>query len=262
MTVNDFKAYKENKRPLSMVTCYDSWSAAIISESDVDCILVGDSLANTMHGYDSTIPATVELMALHTAAVRRGAPQAFIIGDMPFFSFRKGMGPAMEAVEQLMRAGANAVKLEGYAGNGEIIRHVVESGVPVMGHLGLTPQSFNSLGGYRVQAKEKAKAQELVAHALALQESGCFSVVLECLPSSLGQEVTEKLTIPTIGIGAGNTCDGQVLVLQDLLGLSSGPKAKFVRTFMDGYGQIKSALNEYSQAVKERSYPEEKETYK
>jgi len=262
MTTLDFKKYKSENKPISMLTCYDSWSAAIIEESDIDCILVGDSLAMTMHGYDSTLPADPDLMALHTAAVRRGAPNAFIVGDMPFLSFRKGLLPAMEAVEKIMRSGANAVKLEGYTGHGDIVRHIVDSGVPVMGHIGLTPQSVHQLGGYKVQGKSDEKARKLMEDAVALEEAGCFSIVLECVPESIGREISQKLTIPTIGIGAGNGCDGQVLVLQDMLGLNNKFRPKFVRTFMKGFDLIKDALNEYDKSVKERSFPSEEESYK
>lgn len=261
MTILDFKKYKSENKPISMITSYDSWSAAIIEESDIDCILVGDSLAMTMHGHDSTIPADTDLMALHTAAVRRGAPTSFIIGDMPFLSFRKGLVPAMETVEKLMRAGANAVKLEGCGGHVDIISHIVDSGVPVMGHIGLTPQSVNQLGGYKVQGKEDMKAKELIGDALALEEAGCFAIVLECVPRELGKLISEKLSIPTIGIGAGSECDGQVLVLQDMLGLNNKFKPKFVRTFMEGFQTMKTALNEYDHTVKERSFPNEKESY-
>ncbi|MBI9097702.1 MAG: 3-methyl-2-oxobutanoate hydroxymethyltransferase [Spirochaetaceae bacterium] len=261
MTILDFKKYKDENKPISVITCYDSWSAAIIEESSIDCILVGDSLAMTMHGYDSTIPASSDLMALHTAAVRKGAPTSFIIGDMPFLSFRKGLVPAIETVEKLMRAGANAVKLEGVDGHKDIISHIVESGVPVMGHIGLTPQSVNQLGGYRVQGKTDEKARQLIEDALALEDAGCFSIVLECVPASIGKIISGKLSIPTIGIGAGNSCDGQVLVLQDMLGLNSKFQPKFVRTFMDGFNTIKNALNEYDCVVKDRSFPDEKESY-
>lgn len=261
MTTLDFRKYKNENKPISMITCYDSWSAAIIEETDIDCILVGDSLAMTMHGYDSTLPADTELMALHTAAVRRGAPNGFIIGDMPFLSFRKGLVPAMEAVEKIMRAGANAVKLEGYAGHGDIISHIVDSGVPVMGHIGLTPQSVHQLGGYKVQGKSDEKARELMEEAVALEEAGCFAVVLECVPAPIGQAISQKLTIPTIGIGAGNGCDGQVLVLQDMLGLNNKFQPKFVRTYMKGFETIKTALNEYDRTVKDRSFPAEEESY-
>lgn len=261
MTILDFKKSKNKNTPISMITCYDSWSAAIIEESNMDCILVGDSVAMAMHGHDSTIPADVDLMALHIAAVRRGAPTSFIIGDMPFLSIRKGLVPAMDTVEKLMRAGANAVKLEGIAGHDDIISHIVDSGIPVMGHIGLTPQSVNQLGGYRVQGKTDEKAKELIEDAQALEEAGCFAIVLECVPASIGKIISEGLSIPTIGIGAGKECDGQVLVLQDMLGLNNKFQPKFVRTFMDGFNNIKDALNEYDSVVKERSFPAEKESY-
>lgn len=261
MNTLDFKKYKEQNKAISMITCYDSWSAAIIEESQLDCILVGDSLAMTMHGQDSTIPADTDLMALHTAAVRKGAPTSFIVGDMPFLSFRKGLVPAMETVEKLMRAGANAVKLEGIDGHSDIIRHIVKSGVPLMGHIGLTPQSVNQLGGYKVQGKTDEKAKQLMEDALALEDAGCFAIVLECIPESIGKLISEKLSIPTIGIGAGNGCDGQVLVLQDMLGLNNKFQPKFVRTFMEGFNTIKNALNEYDDVVKERSFPSKKESY-
>ncbi len=261
MNILDFKKYKAGNKVISMITCYDSWSATIIEESQLDCILVGDSLAMAMHGHDSTLPADTDLMALHIAAVRKGAPTSFIVGDMPFLSFRKGLVPAMETVEKLMKAGANALKLEGIDGHSEIISHIVKSGVPVMGHIGLTPQSVNQLGGYKVQGKTDEKAQQLQKDALALEEAGCFAIVLECVPSSIGKLITEKLTIPTIGIGAGNSCDGQVLVLQDMLGLNNRFQPKFVRTFMEGFDTVKNALNEYDNVVKERSFPSNKESY-
>ncbi len=262
MNVLDFKKMKNEDKPISMITCYDSWSASIIEESEIDCILVGDSLAMMMHGNDSTIPANPDLMALHTAAVRKGAPTSFIIGDMPFLSFRKGLVPAMETVEKLMLAGANSVKLEGLRGNEEIIKHIVQSGVPVMGHIGLTPQSVHQLGGYKVQGKDDEKAKQLIEDALALEEAGCFSIVLECVPASIGSIISEKLTIPTIGIGAGNGCDGQVLVIQDMLGLNNKFQPKFVRTYMDGFDAIKNAFNEYDSDVKDKSFPSKKESFK
>lgn len=261
MNILDFKKYKNENKAISMMTCYDSWSAAIIEESQLDCILVGDSLAMTMHGYESTIPADTDLMALHTAAVRKGAPTSFIVADMPFLSFRKGLVPAMETVEKLMKAGANAVKLEGIEGHSETIRHIVKSGVPVMGHIGLTPQSVNQLGGYKVQGKTDEKARQLIGDALALEKAGCFAIVLECVPATIGELITEKLTIPTIGIGAGNSCDGQVLVLQDMLGLNNKFQPKFVRKFMEGFNTIKDAFNEYDNVVKDRSFPSDKESY-
>jgi len=214
MNVISFAKMKKKGTPISMVTAYDSSSAAIVQASQVDCILVGDSLAMTMHGQQSTLGASLQMMCLHIAAVRAGAPDAFVVGDMPFLSYRKGLPEAMNAVEKIMQAGANAVKLEGVKGSQEIIAHIVESGVPVMGHLGLVPQSVNSLGGYKVQGKSKSQEEVLQREAKELERLGCFALVLECVPATVGKSISEQLLIPTIGIGAGNDCDGQVLVWQ------------------------------------------------
>lgn len=261
MTVLDFLKKKKNGRPISMVTCYDSWSAALIAKTEIDCVLVGDSVAMTLYGHENTLNVDVATMAAHTAAVRRGLPEGFIIGDMPFLSFRMGLEDTMRNVGQLMRAGANAIKLEGADGNTDLIRHIVESGVPVMGHLGLTPQSVHRFGGFRVQARGEEAAAHLEEQALALQEAGCFSVVLEAVPSSVAAVVTKSLRIPVIGIGAGLDVDGQVLVLQDLLGLSTSFDAKFTKKWMDGAGMVIDALQAYHKEVGDRSFPTEKESY-
>ena len=192
--------------PISMVTCYDSWSAALIAETDIDCVLVGDSLAMVVYGHDTTLPVDIDTMAAHTAAVHRGMPKKFLIGDMPFLSYRKGLEIAMSNVGKLMNAGANAVKLEGANGNVELVRHIVESGVPVMGHLGLIPQSVHQLGGFKVQARDEEEAAALMEQALALERAACFALVLEAVPATVGAEVTGALEIPTIGIGAGTPC--------------------------------------------------------
>lgn len=262
MNIQDFHAKKRAGTPISMVTCYDSWSAALIAQTDIDCILVGDSLAMVMYGHDTTIPVDVATMAAHTAAVRRGMPEKFIIGDLPFLSYRKGFEIAMDNVGALMGAGANAVKLEGAAGNTELIRHIVQSGVPVMGHLGLTPQSVHQLGGFKVQGRNPEAAEALKAQALELQEAGCFSLVLEAVPAEVAETITEALAIPTIGIGAGPSCDGQVLVLQDLLGLSTAFRPKFVRTWMDGSSLIRDALQAYHRDVTSGAYPNGAESYR
>src|SRR5262245_38909275 len=183
MNVLHFQKMKDDGRKISMVTCYDYSSARAVAESSVDCILVGDSVAMTMHGYPNTLSATIEMMALHTAAVAKGAPSKFIVADLPFLSYRKGLKAAMDAVDDLMRAGAHAVKLEGVRGHAEIVRHIVESGVPVMGHLGLTPQSFHTLGGMKVQARTNAAVKVLASEARELEAAGCFAIVLECVPA-------------------------------------------------------------------------------
>jgi 3-methyl-2-oxobutanoate hydroxymethyltransferase len=261
MTVNDFAKKKKNGTLISMVTSYDSWSARLVADSDVDCILVGDSAAMIIHGHPSTLPIDVPRMADHVAAVRRGAPEMFVIADLPFLSFRMGVEKSMENIAELMREGANAVKLEGAAGNLDLIRHSVESGVPVMGHLGLTPQSVNRFGGFRVQGRTEKAAARIAADARSLQEAGCFAIVLEAVPSDIATTIAADLDIPVIGIGAGAGVDGQVLVLQDLLGLTADFKPKFVRNFLDGATVVKKALNDYHREVTARTFPGEKEWY-
>jgi 3-methyl-2-oxobutanoate hydroxymethyltransferase len=261
MNVQDFIAKKRRGERISMVTCYDAWSARLIAGTAIDCVLVGDSLAMVVHGHDTTLPADSAMMAAHTAAVRRGAPEAFIIGDMPFLSYRGGIEHAVENAGLLMQAGANAVKLEGAAGNVETVRYLVESGIPVMGHLGLTPQSVHQLGGFRVQGRGDEAAARLRREALQLQEAGCFSIVLEAMPAAVANDVSEALAIPTIGIGAGPGTDGQVLVLHDLLGFNTEFRPKFVRTWMDGAGQVRAALDGFHEAVVDGSFPAEEECY-
>jgi 3-methyl-2-oxobutanoate hydroxymethyltransferase len=261
MNIRDFATKKQQRVPISMVTCYDAWSAALIADTDIDCVLVGDSLAMVVYGHETTLPADMDTMAAHTAAVRRGAPDKFLIGDMPFLSYRRSLESAVDNAGKLMRAGAQAVKLEGAEGNIDLIRHLVESGVPVMGHLGLTPQSVHRLGGFRVQARDDAAAELLVEQARELEEAGCFALVLEAIPASVAAAVTEALAIPTIGIGAGSKVDGQVLVLQDLLGVNTAFRPKFVRTWMDGSTLIRNALQSYHRDVVERTFPNGEESY-
>jgi 3-methyl-2-oxobutanoate hydroxymethyltransferase len=213
MNVFGFQKMKAEGRKISMTTCYDYWSARILGQTPIDALIVGDSAAMVMHGHDSTLPATVDMLAIHTQAVARGAPDKFIIADMPFLSFRKGLEPAMDCVQQLVQAGATAVKLEGVRGHDDIAKHIVQSGVPVMGHVGLTPQSVNSFGGFKVQGVGADAAGDLIEAAQRLEAVGCFSLVLEAVPMSTAKQITENVGIPTIGIGAGPHCDGQVLVL-------------------------------------------------
>jgi 3-methyl-2-oxobutanoate hydroxymethyltransferase len=225
-------AARADGRPISMVTCYDTWSARIIAATDIDCILVGDSVAMVMHGHDTTIPADVDMMRLHVAA------------------------------DVLMKAGAQGVKIEGAGDTVDLIRHIVGSGVPVMGHLGLTPQSIHAFGGYRVQGRGEAAAAAIRAEALRLQGAGCFALVLEVVPAALAAELTEVLDIPTIGIGAGPHTSGQVLVLQDLLGMQPEFKPHFLRTFLDGFELLREALDRYDEAVKSGAYPSDEESYR
>ena len=261
MNVLDFAARKRKGEKISMLTCYDYWSARILNDTDVDTLLVGDSLAMVMHGFDSTVHATVDMMASHVAAVRRGAPDKFVVADMPFLSVRRGLGPAMDAVADLMQAGGNCVKIEGAAGQLDIMAHIVESGVPVMGHLGLTPQSVEALGGHRVQGRNEGEAAQIMDSARALEQAGCFALVLECVPAHLGRAITEQLSIPTIGIGAGAETDGQVLVLQDMLGMDDAFKPKFLRHYLDGRARLSAAVNDYHAEVRGGAFPGPAEVY-
>jgi 3-methyl-2-oxobutanoate hydroxymethyltransferase len=243
------------ERKLSMVTCYDSWSAKIINATAIDCVLVGDSLGMVMHGYTSTVPVTVDLMEHHVRAVASSIKDKLIIADMPFLSYQQGGVTMFKAVQRLMQAGAHAVKLEGCDGFISHIESIVQAGVPVMGHLGLTPQSVHQLGGYKVQGRETDQAEHILRQAQSLQQAGCFGLVLECVPSTVAQSITEHLHIPTIGIGAGPDTSGQVLVLHDLLGLQSEFSPKFLKQYCDGFTLLKTALNEYDAEVKDGIFP-------
>jgi 3-methyl-2-oxobutanoate hydroxymethyltransferase len=255
LNIQDFYQKKAAGQKISMLTCYDYTLACILEQTSIDCLLVGDSAAMTMHGFKDTLSATLEMMRYHVSAVSRGAHSKFIIGDLPFLSYRKSLSKNMSAAQILMQAGAHAVKLEGMSGNREFIQHLTESGVPVMGHLGLTPQSIHSLGGYKIQGKTAQGALRLKEEAQALQEAGCFAVVLECIPRLLSKEITDLLSIPTIGIGAGPDVSGQVLVLQDLLGMNPNFQAKFVKPYLQGFQLIKEAVNHYDGEVKKSEFP-------
>jgi len=260
-TVLDFARLKAEGHRISVVTAYDAWSARLVARSRVDAILVGDSAAMVMHGHKTTIAATVAVMALHTRAVASASGDKFLIADMPFLSFRKGIAAGMAAVGALVRSGAQAVKLEGVDGHEELIRRIVGSGVPVMGHIGLTPQSVNQLGGFRVQGRGCAQAETILKQAHALEALGCFSVVLECIPAALAARITSELRIATIGIGAGVDTDGQVLVLQDLWGVDPGRAPRFVRRYLDGEGLLTNALDAYDADVKNARFPTPEESY-
>ncbi len=254
-TIPEFHKRKAAGQPITMVTCYDAAVARILNKTSVDSLLVGDSCAMVVHGFESTVHATVEMMASHTAAVRRGAPDKVIIADLPFLSYRKGLESAVYAVGQLMRAGANAVKLERGRGNLDLIRHLVEGGVPVMGHLGLTPQAVKELGGNKMQARNAAKAKELLDEALDLQAAGCFSIVLECIPGGVAREVTVALGIPTIGIGCGPEVSGQVLVVNDLLGMDAAFAPRFARKYANLSQSIGEAVEAYCSDTIEGAFP-------
>lgn len=252
---------KKNNEKISMVTCYDYSFAQIINETDIDCILVGDSGSMLMHGLPNTVHADTSMMATHIAAVSRGAPKKFIIGDLPFLSYRKSLTTNMNNVEALMKSGSEALKLEGAIGNLKLISHLVHSGVPIMGHLGLTPQSVHTLGGHKVQGREKEAQTQILDHAQRLEDAGCFSLVLECVPSALAKKITESLSIPVIGIGAGPDVDGQVLVLQDLLGFNDGFKPKFLKKYFNANQVFKNVFNDYHKEVVTQTFPTPKESY-
>ena len=254
-------AAKKEGRKLTMLTCYDFWSAKILNNTAVDMLLVGDSAGMVMHGNTDTLPITVEMLAEHVRWVRRGAPHKFIVADMPFLSFRYSLDESLKSVHQLMAAGASAVKIEGVRGHDALIRHIVQSGVPVMGHLGLTPQSIHNFGGFKVQGRSQDQQKQILEDAQLLQDSGCFSLVLECVPAHLASDVTSRLSIPTIGIGAGVACDGQVLVLQDFLGMNKDFKPRFVRPYMDGAALIEKAVDAFCQDVQEKKFPSMEESY-
>jgi len=260
-SVHDFTRFKAEGRKISVVTAYDAWSARLVARSHVDAILVGDSAAMVMHGHPTTLAATVGLMAVHTSAVARAAAGKLVIADLPFLSFRKGIAAAMTAVGALVTSGAQAVKLEGVDGHEDVVRQIVGSGVPVMGHVGLTPQSIHQFGGFRVQGRNDAGATTLLRQAHALEDLGCFSIVLECVPAELAARITSGLQIPTIGIGAGSGTDGQVLVLHDLWGVDTTHTPRFVRRYIDGECLLTDALNRYNADVKEAEFPRPEESY-
>lgn len=261
MNIIDFQKKKQLSQKISMITCYDYAFAKIIANTDIDCILVGDSAAMVVHGYPTTIHASIEMMEMHTAAVAKGAPNKLIIGDLPFLSYRKSLSENIFACEKLMKAGAHALKLEGADGNLELIHHLVQSGIPIMGHLGLTPQSIHQLGGFKVQGKTEVASQKIFEQAIALEKAGCFGLVLECVPSMLAQKISKSLEIPTIGIGAGKETDGQVLVLHDMLGIQQGFKPKFLRTYLDGAELFKNAINEFHEDIQKQEFPSDQESY-
>jgi 3-methyl-2-oxobutanoate hydroxymethyltransferase len=260
-SVEGFAAATAAGSKIVMVTSYDAWSARLLADSPVDCLLVGDSAMMVVHGEKDTLGATPEIMALHTRAVSKGAPGKFIVADMPFLAARKGEVPALECAALLLRSGAQAVKIEGATGHLHVIRHLVESGIPVMGHLGLTPQWVRGLGGFKVQAREAGAAAKLMEDALALEGAGAFALVLECIPQGLARDVTAALRIPTIGIGAGAGCDGQVLVLHDMLGLNPDFRPRFSRRFADGAALVRSGAVRFAEAVRSGEFPTKEEGF-
>ena len=260
VTVLSVMAQRAANDKITMLTCYDASFAALMDRCGIDILLVGDSLGMVCQGHTSTLPVTVADVCYHTASVARGNHTALLVADMPFGSYATPEAAYASAV-QLMQAGAQVVKLEGGAWLIDTVRFLTERGVPVCAHLGLTPQSVHQLGGYRVQGKTIEGAAQLKADALALQAAGASMLVLEAIPAALGKETTELLTIPTIGIGAGADCSGQVLVMHDMLGTFPGRKARFVKNFMDGAASIEAAISAYIVAVKQGTFPAQEHTF-
>jgi 3-methyl-2-oxobutanoate hydroxymethyltransferase len=253
---------KARRQPIVMVTAYDAPGGRLADEAGVDLVLVGDSAAMTVLGHDSTVPATMEEMLVLTRAVARGARRPLVVADMPFGSFQISDEDALRnAIRFVKEAGADAVKLEGAGPSLSRVRALVGAGIPVMGHIGLTPQSATMLGGFKAQGRTAEKALGLLEDARALEAAGCFSLVLEAVPAPVARRITEELAIPTVGIGAGADCDGQVLVWHDLLGLYEGRAARFVKRYAEVGAAIRSALEAYAEDVRARRFPEEQHTY-
>lgn len=260
VTINDLLAYKQRGERFAMLTAYDALTARLLDEAGIPVLLVGDSLAQVMLGYETTIPVTVDEMLHHTRAVARGAKEALIVGDLPFASYQGSLDEGMTNAFRFLKEGnAHAVKLEG--AHVELVRRLTDAGVPVMGHLGLTPQSVNVFGGYKVQGRTEEQADRILRDAKALEEAGCFSLVLEAVPSELATRITAQLTIPTIGIGAGADCDGQVLVIQDLLGLTERVP-RFVKRYADLRDVVRDAASSFARDVAEGTFPSDEHGYR
>jgi len=262
VTITEIKEMKQKKENIPMLTAYDYVTAKMVDEAGVPLILVGDSLGMVMLGYESTIPVTMEEMIHHTKAVVRGARKALVIGDMPFMTYHISISDALHnAARFIQEGGAQAVKLEGGEVVADTVRRLVGCGIPVMGHIGLTPQSIHQLGGFKVRGKGLEEARKLLNEARILEEAGAFAIVLECTPAPLSKLITQKLAIPTIGIGAGPDCDGQVQVISDLLGLYTEFVPKHAKQYARLAGEIKAAVSSYVSEVKSRSFPTAEQSY-
>jgi 3-methyl-2-oxobutanoate hydroxymethyltransferase len=256
ITTADIRQKKAKGEVITMLTAYDAAFARLLDDAGVDMLLVGDSLGNVMLGYDSTLPVTMEDMLHHVRAVCRGASRSLVVADMPFMSYQVSVEEALRNAGRFLKeTGAQAVKLEGGKEVAPAVKAMTAAGIPVVGHLGLTPQAVHQLGGFKVQGKDAAAAQRLLDDARLLEEAGAFAVVLECVPGQLASKVSQALSIPTIGIGAGNGCDGQVLVTHDLLGLLPGFKPKFVKAYRTLHTEVSTAVREYIDEVKTRKFP-------
>lgn len=261
-TVSTFQKQKKNKDKITMITCYDYSMAKLMDASGMNILLIGDSLGQVMLGYPNTLPVTMEDMIHHTRAVSRGATDAFVLADMPFMSYQTSVYDAVKNAGRLMQEGyAQGIKLEGGAKVCEQIRAIVDASIPVCAHIGLTPQSVNAFGGFKVQGKTLEAAEQLIEDAKAVEAAGAFMVVLECVPAKIAEIISNELNIPTIGIGAGAGCDGQVLVYQDMLAMFSDYVPKFVKHFADAGTLMKQAFADYAKEVKEGSFPDEEHSF-
>lgn len=261
VTTVGLRRMKRRSEPVVGLTAYDYPSALILDRAGVDLILVGDSAANVIYGMNTTLPIGVEEMVYHTRAVAAGVKRALVVADMPFLSYQVSVPAAVENAGRFLKAGAEAVKIEGAGPLLDTVRHLVDIGIPVMGHLGLTPQSVHKLGGHRLQARKAEDQERLVLDARQLEAAGCFSLVLEKIPAEVAQRVTAELKIPTIGIGAGRACDGQILVLHDMLGLADGPPYKFVKRYAAVGDSIRQAVAQYCEEVRTGRFPAEEHTF-
>ncbi|HEX7457007.1 MAG TPA: 3-methyl-2-oxobutanoate hydroxymethyltransferase [Ginsengibacter sp.] len=262
ITTNTLLKMKQSGEKISMITAYDFSFAKIFDAAGIDIILVGDSASNVMAGHETTLPITLDQMIYHASSVVRGCNRSLIIVDLPFGSYQGNSKEALNSTIRIMKeTGAHAIKLEGGEEILESVKRILSSGVPVMGHLGLTPQSIYKFGTYTVRAKEEEEAEKLKKDAMLLQEAGCFGIVLEKIPASLAKEVSEHLSIPTIGIGAGNDCDGQVLVMHDMLGINTEFKPRFLRTYLNLHEEITGAVQKYIEDIKSKDFPNENEQY-
>lgn len=263
ITILDFFKKKAEGKKITVLTAYDFPTAQIVDQAGIDAVMVGDSLGMVVQGLSSTLPVSMEEMLYHTKLVSRGAASAMVIGDMPFLSYQTSREEAVRNAGRFMKeAGAEVVKLEGGVAMADTIRAIVNAGIPVMAHIGLMPQSVHALGGFKVQGKDQATREKVLADARAVEEAGAFSVVLEAIPASLGKEITETLHIPTIGIGAGPDCDGQVLVLHDMLGLFDRFTPKFVKQYANLKDEALKAVKEYKKEVESGKFPSEKQSFK
>lgn len=262
VTIHTLQKKKVDGEKIAMLTCYDATFARLVDDAGADVLLVGDSLGMVIQGHPTTLPVTLEEVIYHTRAVARGARRAHVVGDMPFMSYQSSVEDGLRAAGRLVKeGGAESVKLEGGAQHAELVRRLAASGIPVMGHVGLTPQSFHQLGGFKVQGKDDAAARRLLEDARVLWQAGAYAVVLEGIPMELAAEITAELAIPTIGIGAGPHCDGQVLVMYDLLGLTPGKRPRFSKNFLAGHDSIQAALHAYADGVRTGAFPAPEHSY-